>query len=66
MMVLDPKIIRLLERRAVPLGIGIQELLKVKVIPEFLFGPVELNPELVRKLVKDGLFKNGRSPKLSG
>ncbi len=62
---LDRKIYRKLSQRAKPLGITVQELIRVKVVPEFLFGPIELNPELVRKLVKAGLFKNGRSPKLS-
>ncbi len=65
MQVLDPKIYNKLRQRAKPLGITVQELLRVKVIPEFLFGPVQLNPQLIRKLLKDGYFKNGRSPKLS-
>ena len=65
MMCLEPRILRLLERRAKPLGINIQELIRVKVIPEFLYGPVQLNPQLIRKLLKDGYFKNGHSRKLS-
>lgn len=65
MQCLDPKIYRELRRRAKPLGITVQELLRVKVIPEFLYGPVQLNPRLVEKLLKEGLLKNGRSSKLS-
>ena len=56
MQVLDAKIYNKLRQRAKPLGVTVQELLRVKVIPEFLFGPITLNPELVRRLVKDGYF----------
>ena len=52
MQVLDPKIYRQLRQRAKPLGITVQELLRVKVIPEFLYGAIELNPQLVKKLIK--------------
>jgi hypothetical protein len=65
MQVLDPKIYRQLRQRAKPLGITVQELIRVKIIPEFLFGALELNPRLVERLLKDGHFKNGRRPKLS-
>jgi len=56
MQVLDPQIYNKLRKRARPLGITVQELLRVKVIPEFLFGPITLNPQLVKELVKDGYF----------
>lgn len=68
MQVLDPKIYREMRGRAEPLGITIQELIRVKVIPEFLYGPIQLNPQLVKQLTRDGYFSahkvwNGRKPK---
>lgn len=60
---LDPKIYRALRARAKPLGITVQELLRVKVIPEFLFGKVQLNAQLVASLMKEQ--NNGHSRKVS-
>jgi hypothetical protein len=52
MQVLDPKIYRRLRSMAKPLGVTVQELIRVKVIPEFIYGPIALNPQLVKKLLK--------------
>jgi hypothetical protein len=65
MMVLDPKVLRLLERRADSLGIGIQELIKARVIPDWLYGPAIVSNDTIQRLKKQGYFKNGRRPKLS-
>jgi hypothetical protein len=65
MMSLDPKVLRLLERRANSLGIGIQELIKARVIPDWLYGPTIVSNDTIQRLKKEGYFKNGRSSKLS-
>jgi hypothetical protein len=62
MMVLDPKVLRELETRANRIGVTIQELLKVRAVPEFLWGPITLNPQLIRELDRKGYFKNGKKP----
>jgi len=59
MQTFDRKIYRMLKKRSNDLGISVQELLRVKVVPEFLFGPIQLNPVLVRRLVEAGLLKDG-------
>ena len=59
MQVLDPAIYRQLERMAKPLGVNVQELIRVKIIPEFIYGAIVLNPHLVRSLIAKGK-NNGR------
>jgi hypothetical protein len=65
MMQLDQKVIRQLEQRGKLLGVGLQELIRVRVIPEWLYGPAIVSNDTIQRLKKQGLLKNGRSSKLS-
>lgn len=66
MMALDPKIYRELRARAKKTGVNIQELLRVRAIPEFLYGPVTFSNKTIAKWERMGLLKNGSSRKVSG
>lgn len=64
MMALDAKIYRELTVRAKKAGVNVQELLRVRAIPEFLYGPVTFSNKTIAKWQRMGLLNNGNSRKV--
>jgi hypothetical protein len=56
MIVLNPNIEKELRRAAKKNGIHLQELLRARVIPDWLYGPPIVSNRVIEKLVKKGLL----------
>ena len=57
MLTLDPKIEKVLRKKAKKSGINLQELLRSRVIPDWLLGPPIVSNRVIQKLEKKGLLK---------
>jgi len=56
MMTLDPKIQKKLDRAAEKAGINVQELLRARIIPDWLYGPPVISNRTIERLRRKGLI----------
>ena len=59
MMVLNPRIETQLRKHAKKSGIELQEFLRARVIPDWLYGPPVVSNRTIERLHKKGLISNG-------
>jgi hypothetical protein len=60
MLTLEKHIYRDLQIKSKAAGIKVQELLRVRAIPEFLYGPVTFSNKTIARWQRMGLLKNGK------
>ena len=63
MQVLDTRVYRELGRIAKLRGVNVQELIRVELVPTFLYGPIEFDKKTLLRYFK--VAKNGSSRKVS-
>lgn len=64
MQVLDTRIWKELGKVAKQRGINVQELIRVELVPTFLYGPIEFDKKTLRRFLK--VSQNGSIGKVSG
>jgi hypothetical protein len=63
MMVLNPRIEKKLRRAAKVSGVNLQELIRTRVIPDWLFGPPVISNQTIERLRKKGSLNNNGRPR---
>ena len=61
---LERKVYRDLGKIAKQRGINVQELIRVEIVPTFLYGPIEFDKKTIKRFLK--VSQNGSSRKILG